>query len=105
MKTQAETNRIAPRGGDGVPSTTNKAADLFLEAFADAIADRLERRQESRRRLLKLEAATEYLSTSDDTIYRLIAEKKLTPVRNVDRHLRFDIRELDKLIEEAKDKT
>ena len=74
-------------------------AELFLTAMADAIADRLERRQEVRRRVLDMDQAVEYLGTSADTVYRLIAEGKLTPVR-FDRRTRFDIRDLDKLVEE-----
>lgn len=74
--------------------------DLFFEALADAIADRLEHRQEARR-LLDMEQAAEYLSTSEDTTYRLVADGKLKPVR-FDRRMRFDIRDLDKLIEESK---
>lgn len=82
-------------------SDPRDTVELLLSAVADAIADRLEQRQETRRRLLKMEQACEYLGASEDTIQRLVAAKKLTPVR-VDRHVRFDIRELDQLIEEAK---
>jgi excisionase family DNA binding protein len=38
---------------------------------------------------------------SEDTITRLVADKKLKPVR-VDRRLRFDRRDLDQLIEDGK---
>ncbi len=86
-------SKITPNSRDTV--------ELFLTAMADAIADRLERRQEAHRRILDMEETCEYLGCSEDTIYRLIAEKKLTPVR-IDRRIRFDIRELDKLIEDAK---
>jgi hypothetical protein len=54
--------------------------ELFLSAIADAIADRLERRQEARRRLLDMGQTCEYLGVSEDTVYRLIAEWKLSPV-------------------------
>jgi excisionase family DNA binding protein len=82
-------------------SDPRDTVELLLSAVADAIADRLDQRQDTRRRLLKMEQACEYLGASEDTIQRLVAAKKLRPVR-VDRHVRFDIRELDKLIEEAK---
>ena len=82
----------------GVEPDPRETVDLFLTAMADAIADRLEHRQEARRRLLDMEQASEYLSTSEDTFYRMIADGKLTPVR-FDRRMRFDIRDLDKLIE------
>lgn len=75
--------------------------ELLLSAIAEPIADRLDHRRDARRRLLDMEATCEYLGISEDTVYRLIGEKKLTPV-SVDRRKRLDIRELDKLIEEAK---
>ena len=86
-----------------IPPDSRETVDLFLTAIADAIADRLEHRQEARRRVLDMDQAVEYLGTSEDTIYLLIAEKKLTPVR-LDRRTRFDIRELDRLIENSKSK-
>lgn len=86
---------------DGSKNDPRDVVELFLAAIADAIATRLERRDTTTRRLLKLEQAAEYLSTSPDTLQRLVAAGKLTPVR-VDRHVRFDLRELDALVEEAK---
>ena len=77
------------------------ALELFLTAVADAIADRLEHRQEARRRLLDMDQTTEYLGLSQDGIYRLVSDRKLTPVR-IDRRMRFDVRELDVLIERGK---
>jgi excisionase family DNA binding protein len=84
--------------GQNVPV---KAIEFVLNAFADMMADRLEHRQEARRRLLDMEGVCEYLGCSEDTIYRLVSDKKLTPVQ-VDRRKRFDIREVDGLIDEAK---
>ncbi len=83
------------------PSESRQAVDVFLDAIADAIVDRLERRQGARRRLLDMERTVDYLGMSEDTIIRLVSDGKLTPVR-VDRRLRFDIRELDNLIEASK---
>ena len=77
------------------------AGDTMIEAIAEAVALRLERYQSSRRRLLDMEQAAEYLGMSDDGVQRLIAEKRLIPAR-LDRRLRFDIRDLDQLIEESK---
>lgn len=85
----------------GFTKDSQNPVELFLSAIADAIADRLEHRQEARRRLLDMGQACEYLGVSEDTVYRLVAERKLSPV-NVDRRKRFDVRELDRLIEEAK---
>jgi excisionase family DNA binding protein len=92
MKPSAEMNRS---------SGPRDTLELVLDAIADAITDRLEHRHDTRRRLLDMEQTCEYLSISEDTAYRLVAERKLTPVR-VDRRLRFDIRELDHLIDDAK---
>jgi excisionase family DNA binding protein len=92
MKPPVEINR---------QSDPRDTVELLLSAIADAIADRLDQRQDTRRRLLKMEQACAYLDASEDTLQRLVAAKKLTPVR-VDRHVRFDIRELDALVEEAK---
>jgi excisionase family DNA binding protein len=77
--------------------------DEFLNLIADAIADRLERRESVKRRVLDLDQVAEYLGASEDTIHRMVAEGRLVPVR-FDRRLRFDVRDLDRLIEEAKGK-
>ena len=74
---------------------------MFLTAMADAIADRLEHRQDARRRLLDVERTAEYLDTSKSSVHNLVSDKKLKPVR-FDRRIHFDIRDLDKLIDEAK---
>jgi len=77
------------------------AVEQFLTAIADAIAGRLEHRQDARRRLLDVEQTSEYLGTSESAVYNLVSDKKLQAVR-FDRRIRFDIRDLDKLIEESK---
>lgn len=69
--------------------------------MADAIADRLEHRQETRRRLLDGEQAAEYLGMTESAVYNLVSDNKLRPVR-FDRRIRFDIRDLNELIEQAK---
>ena len=81
--------------------SSTETVELFLAAMADAIADRLETRQDTRRRLLDVEQAAEYLSTSESGVYNLVSDGKLQAVR-FDRRLRFDIRDLDKLIDDAK---
>ena len=62
-----------------IPPDSRETVDLFLTAIADAIADRLEHRQEARRQVLDMDQAVEYLGTSEDTIYRLIAERSSLP--------------------------
>jgi hypothetical protein len=80
---------------------STETVELFLTAIADTIADRLEGRQAARRRLLNVEQAGEYLSTSESGIYNLVADEKLSPVR-IDRKLRFDVRDLDRLVDDSK---
>lgn len=75
--------------------------DMLLNAIADEITDRLEYRQSTRVRLLNSEQAAEYLGISEDQLHNFVADGRLTPVR-FDRRLRFDVRELDKLIESSK---
>lgn len=52
-------------------------------------------------RLLDAEQAADYLNTSDKGLDNLVSDGKLLPVR-FDRKRRFDIVDLDKLIEESK---
>jgi excisionase family DNA binding protein len=80
---------------------SRQTVDLFLDAIADAIADRLEYRQSTRQRVLNSEKAAEYLGISENQIYNLVSDGRLTPVR-FDRRIRFDVRDLDALIEETK---
>ena len=87
--------------GPSNAADSRDTVEFFLNAMADAIADRLEHRRDTRRRLLDMEQTCEYLGVSEDGVYRLVQDQKLTPVR-FDRRMRFDIRELDQLIEGAK---
>ena len=75
--------------------------ELFLNAMADAIADRLEQRHDARRRLLDVAQTAEYLGMTESAVYNLVSDGKLSPVRFA-RRIRFYIRDLDKLIEETK---
>ena len=95
-------NVLAIDKGPGDRSRNSREmVDMFLTAMADAIADRLEHRQDARRRLLDVERTAEYLDTSKSSVHNLVSDKKLKPVR-FDRRIHFDIRDLDKLIDEAK---
>lgn len=76
--------------------------DTLIEAIANAVVERLERIQIIRKRLLTIEQAADYLGMSDDTVERLVAAGRLVPVRGLDRRVRFDIRDLDGLVEDAK---
>lgn len=92
MKAEARINLPDTRGGN---------LNQLLDLIADALIDRLEVRQSVRKRVLNVEQAAEYLGCSKDQVSALVAENKLIPVR-FDRRLRFDIRELDRLVEESK---
>jgi excisionase family DNA binding protein len=95
-------SRASTQATDRNPVTSSiTAIEFFLNSVADVIVDRLDQRQEARRRLLDMDATCEYLGCSEDTIYRLVSDNKLTAV-NVDRRKRFDIRDLNRLIDEAK---
>lgn len=90
---------------DSKPNASSRElVEMFLTAMADAIADRLEHRQEARRRLLSVEQVAEYLAISESSVYNLIVDEKLHSV-GLDRRKRFDIRDIDKLIDEAKGTT
>ena len=82
-------------------SQSRQTVDLFLDAIADAIADRLDHRQGVRRRLFDVEQTAEYLGMSVSAVYNLVSDGKVQPVR-FDRRIRFDVRDLDGLINQAK---
>lgn len=94
-------NEMRPIISSNQPPDARDTIEQFLSAIADAIADRLEHRQQTRRRLLTLEEAADYLAMSENQVLNLIAEGKLKR-SNLDRRVRVDIRELDRLIEETK---
>jgi excisionase family DNA binding protein len=77
------------------------AGDQMIDAIAEAVAQRLEKMSGTRQRLLPLDRAAEYLGMSENQVLNLISEGRLKPSR-VDRRIRIDIRELDRLVEETK---
>jgi excisionase family DNA binding protein len=106
-KSEFEANGVAPVAGQistptNANTTQHTAGDALIEGIADAVARRLERLQTIRKRLLRVEEAAEYLAMSEDTVERLVANGKLTPVRGLDRRIRFDICDLEKLIDDSK---
>jgi hypothetical protein len=79
-----------------------------LELAFDTLADAIERRILERinklpsgKRLVGTIGAAEYLHCTDKAIYNKVARGELTPVR-IDRNLRFDLRDLDQIIEDGK---
>lgn len=77
------------------------AGDAMIDAIAEAVASRLEKMSTTRQRLLPLERAAEYLGMSENQVLNLISEGRLKPSR-LDRRVRIDVRELDRLVDETK---
>lgn len=101
MKNSVEFNRAGLLNTAEQRESVDTLLGAIAETFADALADRLDQRQTQRRRLLDMDQTVEYLGMSERTIQRLVANKKLIPVRLDDRP-RFDIRDLDQLISSSK---
>ena len=77
----------------------------FLEMLADLLAEKYFERMDERmrkipelRRLITVKEASQYLSLSTDTIYRMAASKKLPYLKIGDRVL-FDVKSLDQWVE------
>lgn len=75
--------------------------DTVDEAIARVVRQELARLNFRQKRILDMEEAAEYLGCSVGTIHNLVADGKLNPVR-YDRRMRFDIEDLDRLIEKSK---
>ncbi|OGP93754.1 MAG: hypothetical protein A2156_15630 [Deltaproteobacteria bacterium RBG_16_48_10] len=72
-------------------------ADLLTEKYFERMAERMKKIPELRR-LITAKEASQYLSLSTDTIYRMAASKKLPYLKIGDRVL-FDIKSLDQWVE------
>ena len=72
-------------------------ADLLAEKYFDRMDDRLKKIPELRR-LITAKEASQYLSLSTDTVYRMASLKKLPYLKIGDRVL-FDVKALDHWIE------
>ncbi len=77
----------------------------FLEMLADLLAEKYFERMDERikripelRRLITAKEASQYLSLSTDTIYRMASQKKL-PYLKIGGRVLFDLRALDRWIE------
>ena len=75
----------------------NALADLLAEKYFERMDDRLRKIPELRR-LITAKEASQYLSLSTDTVYRMAASKKLPYLKIGDRVL-FDIKSLDQWVE------
>jgi excisionase family DNA binding protein len=75
----------------------NVLADLLAEKYFERMDDRIRKIPELRR-LITAKEASQYLSLSTETIYRMAASKKLPYLKIGDRVL-FDIKSLDQWVE------
>jgi excisionase family DNA binding protein len=75
----------------------DRLADLLAEKYFDRMDDRMKKIPELRR-LITAKEASQYLSLSTDTIYRMASLKKLPYLKIGDRVL-FDVKALDQWIE------
>ncbi len=75
----------------------NSLADLLAEKYFERMDDRIRKIPELRR-LITAKEASQYLSLSTDTVYRMAASKKLPYLKIGDRVL-FDIKSLDQWVE------
>ncbi len=72
-------------------------ADLLAEKYFERMDDRIRKIPELRR-LITAKEASQYLSLSTETVYRMAASKKLPYLKIGDRVL-FDIKSLDQWVE------
>jgi len=72
-------------------------ADLLAEKYFERVDDRMRKIPELRR-LITAKEASQYLSLSTDTVYRMASLKKLPYLKIGDRVL-FDVKALDQWIE------
>lgn len=75
------------------------AGDAMIEAFADAVMERLARRENCPVRLLDIDAAAAYLGMTTGALQKKAGVD--VPVVKIDSRLRFDKRDLDKYIDRA----
>ena len=75
----------------------NMLADLLAEKYFERVDDRMKKIPELRR-LITAKEASQYLSLSIDTVYRMASLKKLPYLKIGDRVL-FDVKTLDQWIE------
>jgi len=97
MKSFAETNRILPSAGDGLPAPS--AGDFLIQAIAEAVAVKLEQMTGMQLRLMDIHDAAKYLGMTEPAL-RQKAGVEVPSVR-LDGKLRFDRRELDRYIDRA----
>ncbi len=81
------------------------ASDQFIDAIADAVARRLEGKLDQQRgparRLMTVDEAGDYLGYTPAAVRHMVAKGQL-PCVHVGRSVRFDVKDLDRWIDENK---
>jgi excisionase family DNA binding protein len=77
------------------------AGDAMIRAIAEEVVYQLQQIQNARQRLLTLEQACEYLGMGETQVRNLIAEGRIK-ASVIDKRVRIDRCELDRLIENTK---
>ena len=75
----------------------NMLVDLLAEKYFERMDDRIKKIPELRR-LITAKEASQYLSVSTDTVYRMASQKKL-PYLKIGERVLFDLKTLDHWIE------
>ena len=78
-----------------------KVGEFFFATFMRELAEMVYKMTQCQKRLLDIDAAAEYLSLSEDTVRDLVAQGRLVAFRGT-RKVQFDIRDLDKFVDEGK---
>jgi excisionase family DNA binding protein len=82
-------------------TSRNDLTRNFFEAMADAIVQQLEHVHGRKKRVYNIEQAAEYLGISTNGVYDLLNTRRL-PTVSIDSRNRFDVRDLDKFVDENK---
>jgi excisionase family DNA binding protein len=72
-------------------------ADLLAEKYFERMDERMRKIPELRR-LITVKEASQYLSLSTDTVYRMAASKKL-PYLKIGERVLFDVKSIDQWVE------
>ena len=85
---------------DSFPQIEVNPGNLFFEGLAEAIVSRLDRRLNSKPRLLEIEDAASYMGMTAHALRHKAGIE--IPVVRIDNKLRFDRYDLDRYIDRAK---
>jgi excisionase family DNA binding protein len=84
---------------NAIPDPQHLFNELTAVIRSQLTAEQPKQRQAAGRRLLTVKQAAEYLGRTEAAVRQLI-HKRIIPVIRMDRAIRIDIRDIDRLIEE-----